>query len=159
MNFISVLLTFIIIILIIYIFCHYFYSNNKENFYSNGNTTMGYSTLSRKTPQFTAIPNILTAIGGIKGKNYTGSVGLYPSDRNHLKTGAPYLNKNKRTIIRPELVGFSANSFVNRDTYSDFYNHVGERKKSPDFRYVTKLNGLNLNPSRYSTPQYRFSSI
>ena len=129
-------------------------NNGVENY-------MGYSTLVRKLPKYEAIPNLLTSIGGAKSNfNYPDNIiGLYPADRSHLKTGAPYKIGQTRTIIRPELVGFSANSFVNRDIYSDFFNEKGDRRKNPQFRYITKFNGLSLNPRRYSTPQYKFASI
>jgi len=145
---------------IVVIWSALFMSNNRTEGYQMGGS-MGYSSLSRKLPQYEAIPDILTAIGGRKGKfNYSQTQGLYPSDKSHLRTGAPYKKDHTRTIIRPELVGFSANSFINRDTYGDMWNAASSnRKLNPNFRYITKFNGINLFPSRYSTAQYRFSSI
>jgi len=119
----------------------------------------GYSALVRKLPQYTAPPDLATSIGGRKGTAYHNSHGLYDSDRKHATTGTPNRARYRQTLLRPQNIGFSYNSIVNRNVYSDFYNNVNERRTAPKFKYVTKLNGLNLKPSRYSLPQYRFAMI
>lgn len=119
----------------------------------------GYSTLVRKIPEYTAVPNLATSIGGRKGTAYNNSHGLYDTDRSHAITGTPNKANYRRLLLRPQNIGFSYNSIVNRDVYSDFYNNINERRKNPIFKYITKFNGLNLNPARYSLPQYRFAMI
>lgn len=110
--------------------------------------------------RFFDIPNQKTSIGGNKG-DYEGypAYGIYPKQYNMLANGGPNLVDARPVIIDPSQVGFSYNSFVNRNTYADFYNNVGERRENPNFKFITRFKGLNLNPERYSLPSYSFASI
>lgn len=109
---------------------------------------------------FYNLPNLETSIGGRKG-SYVGnySRGMYADERDHLRHGAPNQVHYQRTFIDPSEVGFSYNSFVNRNTYADFYNHIDERRKNPNFKFITRFNGLELHPARYALPDYPFSAL
>lgn len=123
-----------------------------------------FASLSRHSPYYEAIPDLASKIGGRKGYStrHPESVGAYGLDASqavHAARGAPNSITAKRTLIRPEQVGFSYNSFVNRNVYADFYDSVGNRRTNPYFKYITRFTGLNLDPVRFSQPMYRFARI
>jgi len=119
----------------------------------------GYSALVKKEPDYTIVPDLATSIGGRKGMAFNNSHGMYQRNVEHAKTGTPNKVKYQRTFLKPSSIGFSHNSIVNRNVYSDFYNNIDERRKNPYFKYITRFNGLNLHPARYAVPEYKFATI
>ena len=123
-----------------------------------------FSSLSRKNPNFEIVPDIASTIGGFKGYSVRhpegiGAYGLDPQQRRHVAQGAPNVLTNPRTLIKPSQVGFSNNSFVNRNVYADLFDSVGNRRTNPYFKYITRFTGLNLDPVTFSQPMYRFARI
>ena len=123
-----------------------------------------YASLSRKNPNYEIIPDIASTIGGFKGYSVrhpegVGAYGLDPQQRRHVAQGAPNVLTNPRTLIKPETIGFSANSVVNRDYYNDVFDSVGNRRTNPLFRFITRVGGINVDPVRWSQPMYRFARI
>lgn len=131
--------------------------SNVGPWYQKG---IGFVAFDDNLPNYEKVPDPLTAIGGRKG-NYANlpAYGVYDSDVKHMMTGTPQRARATRTILKPEYVGFSANSIVNRNYYDDLYNHVGDRKPNPIFKYITKEKSLRVNPNKYSSPEYSFASI
>jgi hypothetical protein len=153
-----------IVLLIVFVLFVKFNAPDSESYtnspwYQKG---IGFTAFDTKLPNYEEKPNLMTAIGGMKGnyKNYP-AYGVYDAEVKHMATGTPQRARATRTILKPEYVGFSANSIVNRNYYDDIYNHVGDRKQNPIFQYITKEKGLSTVPtaSRYAEPQYRFSII
>lgn len=100
------------------------------------------------------------AIGGFKGcPSCQTGIGVYSDEVAHFVKGYPNALYATPTIIDSSQVGFSTNSIVNRNQYSDFYDSVGNRRINPNFKFFTKFRGLELNPAVYSEPQYSFSKI
>lgn len=134
-------------------------------FMKNNNEGMqAFSSLSRTEPQFELIPDLASTIGGRKGYSTRcptdiGSYGLDSQQRRHVAQGAPNILTNPRTLIKPSQIGFSNNSFVNRNVYADFYDSVGDRRRNPNFKFITKFQGINVDPVRWSQPMYRFARI
>lgn len=110
--------------------------------------------------RFYNIPDLHTSIGGRKGK-YVGnpSYGMYDDQYKALARGDINHVSAFPTLIDPSQVGFSYNSFVNRNTYADFYNNIGERRRNPNFKFITRFKGIELHPARYTNPEYSFASI
>ena len=105
-------------------------------------------------------PDSETSIGGRKGTAFFHDEGLYGGQRQFLAHGGtPNSLRNPRTLIDPSQVGFSYNSIVNRNAYADLFNNKGERRKNPNFKFVTKFKELLLNPARYALPTYSFATI
>jgi hypothetical protein len=109
-------------------------------------------------------PNRETAIGGMKGPSQEcpgckNGIGFYQEERKAFVKGNPNPLYGKRTIIDPSQIGFSTNSIINRNQYSDFYDSIGNRRDNPNFKFFTRYNGLGLNPSVYSEPEYSFSTL
>lgn len=59
----------------------------------------------------------------------------------------------------PIRVGFSYDSEINRDQYGDFYDTTTDRRHNPNFKFVTRFRGDNLNPAKYSLPDYAFTPL
>lgn len=155
MNNLVLILGIILIIGVVILFI--MNKNKKENMHA-------FSSLSRHSPYYEAIPDLASKIGGMKGYStrHPESIGAYGLDDSqvvHAARGYPNSITAKRTLIRPEQVGFSASSFVNRNVYADFYDSVGNRRTNPYFKYITRFTGSNLDPVTYSQPMYRFARI
>lgn len=108
-----------------------------------------------------ALPNKETSIGGQKGPcpMCHNGIGYYPEDYSHFTLGSPNGLYGKKTIIDPSQIGFSSNSLINRNQYSDFYDSIGNRRLNPNFKFITKFRGLELHPMVYSEPEYSSSVI
>jgi hypothetical protein len=106
-------------------------------------------------------PNRETAIGGMKGDcpGCHNGIGFYQEERKAFVKGNPNPLYGKRTIIDPSQIGFSTNSIINRNQYSDFFDSNGNRRDNPNFKFFTRYKGLGLNPSVYSEPEYSFSTL
>lgn len=162
-EFCSLLTGVIIVIFVMLLLVSIYVTKFRENMTmvegGERRTDVGYNALVKNAPEYTAVPKLATSIGGRKGTAYYNSHGMYDADVKHAQTGTPNRSKYQRTLLKPSSIGFSHNSLVNRNTYSDFYNNVNERLKSPSFRYITRFGGLSLNPARYSLPLYRYAMI
>ena len=157
----SLLIGLVIVIFLILLFTSIYIGRENMVMVEGGErrTDVGYNALVKNAPEYTAVPKLATSIGGRKGITYNNSYGMYDADIKHARTGTPNRSKYQRTLLKPSSIGFSYNSFVNRNTYGDMWNSVNTRKKNPYFRYITRFNGLNLHPARYSLPEYRFAMI
>ena len=129
----------VVIILIIVIICILIYMSyrDRENFILLANKTRD-EYISERAPNLKDVS---------------------ARDVGHFKTGAPNLIKNRKVIINPANVGFSANSMINRNVYADIYNNIGARRLNPVFKSFSKFGQAGLGEARYAVPEYPFSTV